>query len=83
MLLEAQGCGLPVVGFRGGAMDEQAVDLESWSAEKSSSGLAAAVVRKAGALQKRDREEAARFVEGRFSWERTFARQMEVYERRG
>ena len=82
VLLEAQGCGLPVVGFRGGAMEEQAADLGAWSAEKSSSGLAEAVVRTAGVLQERDREEAARFVASRFSWERTFARQMEVYEQR-
>ena len=83
VLLEAQGCGLPVVGFRGGAMEEQAADLASWSAEKSSSGLAEAVVRKAGVLREGDREEAARFVAGRFSWEQTFSRQMEVYEQRG
>jgi len=83
VLLEAQGCGLPVVGFRGGAMEEQAADLASWAVEKSSSGLAEAVVRKAGVLREGDREEAARFVAGRFSWEQTFARQMEVYEQRG
>ena len=83
VLLEAQGCGLPVVGFRGGAMEEQAADLASWSVEKSSSGLAEAVVRKAGVLREGDREEAARFVAGRFSWEQTFSRQMEVYEQRG
>lgn len=83
VLLEAQGCGLPVVGFRGGAMEEQAAELDSWSSEKNSSGLAETVIRKALALQEGDRARAARFVEDRFSWERTFARQMEVYERRG
>lgn len=82
VLLEAQGCGLPVVGFRGGAMDEQAADLDAWSSEKSSSGLAEAVVRKAKKLDVADRKRAARFVADRFSWEKTFARQMEVYERR-
>ena len=45
VLLEAQGCGLPVVGFRGGAMEEQAAELDTWSKEKSSSGLAEAVVK--------------------------------------
>ena len=82
VLLEAQGCGLPVVGFRGGAMDEQAADLQSWSSEKSSSGLAEAVVRRAGQLTGEDRQQAARFVADQFSWEKTFERQMEVYERR-
>ena len=81
-MLEAQGCGLPVVGFRGGAMEEQAAELDTWSNEKSSSGLAEAVVKKALSLQEGDRIRAAKFVAERFSWERTFARQMEVYERR-
>lgn len=43
VLLEAQACGCPVVGFRGGAMDEQAADLDSWSQERGSDGLAEAV----------------------------------------
>ena len=81
VLLEAQACGCPVIGFRGGAMDEQAADLNSWSPERGSGGLAEAVVRKAHSLSATDREQAARFVEGRFSWERTFRRQLEVYER--
>ena len=81
VLLEAQACGLPVVGFRGGAMEEQAAELDSWSTEKSSSGLAEAVMKKAARLPASDRSQAARFVAERFSWERTFGRQMEVYER--
>jgi len=56
--------------------------LDAWSSEKSSSGLAEAVVRKAKKLDVADRKRAARFVADRFSWEKTFARQMEVYERR-
>lgn len=82
VLLEAQACGLPAVGFRGGAMDEQSADLESWATEKSSAGLAEAVVRKARGFVPADREKAARFVAERFSWERTFSGQLEVYERR-
>ena len=82
VLLEAQGCGLPVIGFRGGAMDEQAGDLGTWSTERSSSGLADAIVHKVKTLQSGDRFKATRFVTGHFSWERTFARQMEVYERK-
>jgi len=82
VLLEAQGCGLPVVGFRGGAMEEQAADLKAWSNEPSSTGLAEAVIKKSACLKEGDRERAAKFVAEGFSWERTFARQMEVYERR-
>lgn len=81
VLLEAQACGCPVVGFRGGAMDEQAADLEAWSRPKDADGLAQAAVRKAECLQEKDRERAAAFVRERFSWERTFGRQMEAYER--
>ena len=81
VLLEAQACGLPVVGFRGGAMEEQAAELDAWSTEKSSSGLAEAVMKKAARLPESDRSQAAKFVSERFSWERTFRRQMEVYER--
>jgi len=82
VLLEAQGCGLPVVAFRGGAMDEQAADLPNWATERTSSGLAMAVVQKLGALQTTDRERAANFVRENFSWEKTFSRQMSVYEGR-
>jgi alpha-1,6-mannosyltransferase len=82
VLLEAQGCGLPAVGFRGGAMEEQAAELDTWSSEKSSSGLAEAVIKKVLDFKEGDRTRAAKFVADRFSWERTFARQMEVYERR-
>lgn len=82
VLLEAQGCGLPAVGFRGGAMEEQAAELDMWSSEKSSSGLAEAVIKKVLAFKEGDRARAAKFVADRFSWERTFARQMEVYERK-
>ena len=62
-------------------MEEQAAELDAWSSEKSSSGLAEAVIKKASRLQESDRSQAAKFVAERFSWERTFGRQMEVYER--
>jgi alpha-1,6-mannosyltransferase len=82
VLLEAQACGCPGLGFRGGAMDEQAADLDSWSREVSSDGLAEAVVRKVARLSDGDRQQAADFVAKSFSWEKTFHRQLEVYERR-
>lgn len=79
VLLEAQGCGLPTVAFRGGAMDEQAADLSSWSVHRSSHGLAEAVVRKIQTLAETDRSRAADFVRQNYSWEKTFSRQMQVY----
>jgi len=83
VLLEAQACGCPVVGFRGGAMDEQAENLSDWSPERNSLGLARAVIRKAGLLNEDERVRTSLFVKERFSWERTFSRQMEVYGRSG
>lgn len=82
VLLEAQGCGLPTVAFRGGAMDEQASDRGCWAKERSSSGLAEAVVKKMRDLQGSDREAAAAFVRNNYSWEKTFSRQMKVYASR-
>jgi len=79
VLLEAQGCGLPAVAFRGGAMDEQAADLESWAWQRSSSGLAEAVVHKIRGLNSSDRQTAAEFVRKNYSWEKTFSRQIQVY----
>jgi len=80
VLLEAQGCGLPTVAFRGGAMDEQSSDLPSWAGERTSDGLAQKVVQKLAALRDSDRDRAANFVRQKYSWERTFSRQMNVYE---
>ena len=83
VLLEAQACGCPVVGFRGGAMDEQAADLDSWARNQGADGLAEAVARKTERLSESARQQAADFVASRFSWDQTFRRQLEVYERRG
>lgn len=80
VLLEAQACGLPVMAFRGGAMDEQAYDLRGWAEEKSAEGLARAVVTK---MQRESEEEpraVSAFIEKNFSWEKTFQRQLGAYE---
>ena len=79
VLLEAQGCGLPVVAFRGGAMEEQTANPASWATEKTSGALAEAVVRKLQAIRSTDRDQAVEFVRQNYSWKKTFARQMEVY----
>jgi len=80
VLLEAQGCGLPTVAFKGGAMDEQAADLPSWSTHKTSGGLAEAVVQRMRTLRPKDRDLAADFVMKNYSWEKTFGHQMKIYE---
>jgi len=79
VLLEAQGCGLPVVAFRGGAMDEQAAELNGWAKEKTSGALAETVVQKLHTLSPSDRDQAADFVRQNYSWEKTFSRQIQVY----
>ncbi|MCX6935796.1 MAG: glycosyltransferase [Verrucomicrobia bacterium] len=80
VLLEAQACGLPAVAFRGGAMEEQAADLTDWPVEIGSTALAEAVVRRLASLSQASRDKAARYVLAHFSWEKTFARQMKIYE---
>jgi hypothetical protein len=60
-------------------MDEQAAQLSDWSKERTSGGLAQAVVHKLKKLRQADRDVAADFVKRNFSWERTFSRQMQVY----
>lgn len=80
--LEAQACGLPVVAFRGGAMEEQACDVAYWPEERSSNALAEAVLRRLFSLTFLDRTQAAQFVAGKFSWNKTFTHQMKIYESR-
>ena len=82
VLLEAQACGLPVIGFRGGAMEEQAADHQDWPQGRSSADLANATILRLGSLTLELREKVARHVQDHFSWEKTFRRQMEVYESR-
>lgn len=80
VLLEAQACGLPVMAFRGGAMDEQAYDLRGWAEEKSAEGLARSVVTKMQRGPEEEPRAVSAFIEKNFSWEKTFQRQLGAYE---
>ena len=80
VLLEAQACGLPVVAFRGGAMEEQAYDVSQWAKERSSDSLAEAVCRRMERETGAEKDQLRTFIERKFSWQQTFARQMAEYE---
>ena len=80
VLLEAQACGLPVVAFRGGAMEEQAFDVAGWAEERSFDSLAQAVCRRLEIPDEMEKGRLRTFIEERFSWKQTFARQMAEYE---
>jgi alpha-1,6-mannosyltransferase len=77
---EAQACGLPVVGFRGTAMDRVVCHTQDFWAEGRTAEPLAEAIR---AVFSRDLPalgvEGRRGVEARFSWEKVFARQFDVY----
>jgi alpha-1,6-mannosyltransferase len=80
VLLEAQACGIPVVAFRGGAMEEQSLDVADWAIERSASSFAHAVANKLRRPENGDNRTLRTFIEENFSWNRTFAQQLAVYE---
>lgn len=77
---EAQACGLPVVGIRGTSMDRVVCHSQDfWANTATAEALA-------GAIECARREdlralgkEAEMGVRGRFSWEKVFARQFDLY----
>ena len=83
VLLEAQACALPVIAFRGGPMDEQAYQLKDWVIDRSSNSLALGVVRRMQSLPDPDRNSLSGYIQGKFSWEKTFTQQLAQYEARG
>jgi glycosyltransferase involved in cell wall biosynthesis len=80
VLLEAQACGIPVVAFRGGAMEEQSLDVTDWAIERSASSFAHAVANKLRRPENGNNRTLRTFIEENFSWNRTFAQQLAVYE---
>lgn len=83
VLLEAQACGLPVMAFKGGPMDEQAYQNKDWVINRSSEALAEGVEQRMHSLPDEEGNARSEFIQKTFSWEKTFARQLKEYESRG
>lgn len=81
-VIEAQACGLPVVGVRGGAMiDRVPAGLGLLGRVDSPEDLAANILAVAGEGGREMGERARRWVEAEFSWERTFEQVLALYRR--
>jgi glycosyltransferase involved in cell wall biosynthesis len=61
-------------------MEEQAFDAAGWAEERSSDSLAQAVCRRLEIPDEMEKGRLRTFIEERFSWTQTFARQMAEYE---
>jgi len=82
VVLEAQACGLPCVGIGGSFMDANVmVGLDQWSKKNTPEGLADAIERFDGLDLSALGAEASRLVHARFSWNKVFARQWDLYSR--
>ena len=82
VVLEAQACGLPCVGIRGSFMDANVMTgLDQWAARNEPSDLADAIERFLKMDLPAKGAEASRLVHARFSWNKVFARQWDLYSR--
>lgn len=82
VVLEAQACGLPCVGVRGSFMDANImVGLDLWATKNDPHDIADAIERYDGKDLPGLGREASRLVRERFSWDKVFARQWELYTR--
>jgi alpha-1,6-mannosyltransferase len=82
VVLEAQACGLPCVGIGGSFMDANVMaGLDHWARRNHPNDLAEAIER----FEKLDLAalgaEASRLVHARFSWDKVFTRQWDLYTR--
>jgi alpha-1,6-mannosyltransferase len=82
VILEAQACGLPCVGIRGSFMDANVMaGLDQWAHRNDPGDLADAIERFSRLDLAALGAEASQRVHARFSWNKVFARQWEVYTR--
>jgi alpha-1,6-mannosyltransferase len=79
--LEAQACGIPVIGIRGTFMDELALaGSNCWAEENSPDALAAAISGFGYLAARQTGAKAARVVQNRYSWITVFNDLFKEYE---
>lgn len=83
-VVEAQACGLPVVGVRGGAMVDRVIDgVDGYLVEPGAATAMARRIADTSRAQWRLMGERARArVEAEFSWRRTFETLLQIYRSR-
>ena len=82
VVLEAQACGLPCVGVSGSFMDANImVGLDLWSKKNDPQEIANAIERYEHLDLASLGAEASHLVHARFSWDKVFARQWQLYTR--
>jgi alpha-1,6-mannosyltransferase len=82
VVLEAQACGLPCVGIRGSFMDANVMaSLDLWAGRNDPAELADAVERFLGLDLAALGAQVSQRVHARFSWNKVFARQWDLYAR--
>lgn len=82
VVLEAQACGLPCVGISGSFMDANVmVGLDQWARQNQPADLADAIERFGKLDLAALGAEASRLVRARFSWDKVFTRQWDLYTR--
>ncbi|MBX7158210.1 MAG: glycosyltransferase [Verrucomicrobiae bacterium] len=80
--LEAQACGLPVVGIRGGFMDRLAFadSLSYWAIGNSAEALTEAIEKISRCNLKKMGKMASEVVHGKYSWNVVLKELFEIYE---
>jgi alpha-1,6-mannosyltransferase len=82
VILEAQACGLPCVGIRGSFMDANVMaGLDQWASRNDPAEVADAIERLCALDLAALGAEASRLVHARFSWDKVFTKQWDLYTR--